>query len=386
VSKHILPVLAEIGPVTAVCVNGWVIPPTDSPYTIINAPNDDLFNTENIKQHILLDDYDLLYLTGDINILYGLCDEIKARKSQSAKVVVYTAIDNDVFNLEYLEILKLADLPVVYSFYAQRVVREMDSTLLLDVIYHGCEPYVFRPLALAKREELRKAAFNIGLDTYLVACFNRNQLRKDLARTMYAFHMFHLKNPNSKLYMHCKQQDIGGCLPSQAYHLGLRVVGEDPEVVFCPPEFHEAFGVPREHMNDLYNCADLIMSTSTGEGWGLTTTEAMASGVPFVGPRNTTFIEILEEHEERGLLCDSGGPDLWYTHYGHSESPRELVSVTSMVSKLEQAYNSPWHIDKNKRAYAARKWTLAHTWSHKQDKWRQLLSRAINSIEEKVTL
>jgi glycosyltransferase involved in cell wall biosynthesis len=50
-----------------------------------------------------------------------------------------------------------------------------------------------------------------------------------------------------------------------------------------------------EAMSVLYNSCDCHLSASSGEGYGISTNESMACGIPTVGPRNTSFIELIEE-------------------------------------------------------------------------------------------
>ncbi len=59
----------------------------------------------------------------------------------------------------------------------------------------------------------------------------------------------------------------------------------------------------------IYNAADLLLSTSLGEGWGLPLTEAMACGTPVAGPKHTSVAEILGDGT-RGLCLPLGAPDV----------------------------------------------------------------------------
>lgn len=48
-------------------------------------------------------------------------------------------------------------------------------------------------------------------------------------------------------------------------------------------------------MSILYNSSGCHLSGSSGEGFGIGTLESMACGIPTIGPRNTSFIELVEE-------------------------------------------------------------------------------------------
>lgn len=377
VSRYILAALAQMGhSIEVVAINH----PMESysletyPYEIHPCPKDEMYNLALAAELIQTREYDLLFLTGDINIMESLTPVVMtARERRHFILITLAAIDCDIFYREYLRCLEIADYPVVYSQYAYQVAVSLVPELgaKLRAITLGCEPDVFYPIDEEERERNRKEMFLCGPDDFLVINVNRNQLRKDIARSLKAFHLFHELHPKSRIYVHAKMEDQGGCLPAQARFMGMRTAGSNPEIIFSPPGFHEMAGIPRERMNAIYTAADVAISTSTGEGWGLTTSEALCAETPFIGPRNTTFVELLGEFQERGFLVECGGPDLWAVPYGHGDSPRDLTSVTGMVEALEYVY---YHREEaRERARRARTWTLFHTWEYMQAEWRGLL-------------
>jgi len=289
-------------------------------------------------------------------------------------VFMYTCVDCDRINHQTLECLSIADYPVVYSQHSKTIAQRYLPALNIQVITPGCEPELFHPLDPEQRKEARQKIFGIGEDTFLVLSVNRNQWRKDPGRTLMIFHKFRESHPDAVLYMHMKMRDIGGSIPDSAQIIGMRLVNPGAEIIFTGPQFNEQQGVPREALNLVYNAADVMISTSTGEGWGLTTTDAMAAGVPLVVPRNTSFVEIIGENEQRGYLADSGGDiDHLAIPYGISDNPRALVHSESMLDKLERVYLS--REEAHEKAQAARQWALEHTWEHTREEWRALFSR-----------
>jgi glycosyltransferase involved in cell wall biosynthesis len=380
ISKQLLPLLASMGDLEVVPINlnkDMVIDTVKYPYTFYrsepSANIEDQFNLKNAQKHILEDAYDLLFLTGDINRIADCIDSVEQARWQGKEftTVCLGAIDSAVINAASVKCLWQVDHPVVYSQYAYDQAIKFIPALAkkLKVIQLGCEPDVFYPLTKDEKRQVRDFTFRITDDsTFFVTCFNRNQLRKDLARSMYAFHLFHEKHENSIMYVHARQEDLGGSLTQQAILLGIPL----STIIFTPPGYNEVAGMPRETLNKFYNAGDVCISTSTGEGWGLTTTEAMAAGTPFIGPRNSSFPEILGENEERGYMVQSGGPNLWMMPYGVMNQPKDLVSVTDMVGTLEHVYNN--RQEAYAKAGAARTWTEEHKWSHMNAQWSALLT------------
>jgi glycosyltransferase involved in cell wall biosynthesis len=98
------------------------------------------------------------------------------------------------------------------------------------------------------------------------------------------------------------------------------------------------------------------MSTSLGEGWGLSTTEAMACGTPVVMPRHTANIEIIGDKEERGLLVDCTDR-IVLPAFDHNRI-RPLVNIEDMAKAIANVYLHP---DKAYgRAKAASDWIVEH--------------------------
>jgi len=388
VSAHLLPVFHEFFDEIHICAinQTWQEDNLPAWLTITQASQEDIWTSAEARKYIAACDYDVLFLTTDLNRISDLAAEIQVAKAAQKPIVMYAAMDTHIFQPSFWQVLKLADVPIVFSEWCARHAALMG--IEARTIYHGCEPDVFYPLSIIERRLLRSQLFDIDSDeTFLVLNVNRNQVRKDLARSMAAFHLFHLEHPDSLLYLHSKPQDLGGSLPAQAAVLGL----SRQEIAFATGDLHESIGASRADLNRIYNCADVCISTSTGEGWGLTTTEAMAAGVPFIGPDNTVFPEILGAYTpdgwtgytvaNRGLLVESGGPDLWATFYGISDNPRALCSTTGMRGALKDVWNFPGMAAM--RARAAREWTIAHRWEIVLDQWRDVLAGVVQHAAQK---
>jgi glycosyltransferase involved in cell wall biosynthesis len=54
-----------------------------------------------------------------------------------------------------------------------------------------------------------------------------------------------------------------------------------------------------EVVNKIYNASDLFLTTTLGEGWGLSFSEAAATKTPIIAPKSTSFIEM----SDNGKRC-----------------------------------------------------------------------------------
>ena len=57
-----------------------------------------------------------------------------------------------------------------------------------------------------------------------------------------------------------------------------------------------------ETLNNIYNAIDIYITTTLGEGWGLTITEAMGTKKPIIAPLSTSIVELLGEGTRGYLL------------------------------------------------------------------------------------
>ena len=76
---------------------------------------------------------------------------------------------------------------------------------------------------------------------------------------------------------------------------------EGVDFAFPPQEdYNKGTDVPK--LNLIYNSLDCFLSTATGEGWGLTITEAMACKLPLIVPNQTSIAEITKNGERAYML------------------------------------------------------------------------------------
>ena len=369
VDRHILDVIVEMGIEVEMIAMSH---PYESPYghDMIRYP----FPITGVSSHeeaskliadILLTHPDYaLFISADAHVPMLTLPAVKPRLT-----MILAAIDGEVMFPQQVSYMRNVEVPAVYSHYSEAQLAR--HGIKAHCIPLGCEPDVFYPLSAEERRAYRRKAFDIGDETFLVICANRNQRRKDLPRAMAAFHKFQQRVPDSRLYMHALQEDVGGDLRSQAKFLGL-----GKEVIFTPPALTIHSGFERPVLNRIYNAADVGISTALGEGWGLTTTEIMSAGTPFIGPANTTFFELLGE--QRGYLAKCGGDDLWQIAHGSDDMPRPQTSVTDMAGLLYHVYS---HREEAKeRAARARRWAEQHTWHAFKEAWKGVLEHEVKFV------
>ncbi len=122
-----------------------------------------------------------------------------------------------------------------------------------------------------------------------------------------------------------------------------------------------------EAMSVLYNSCDCHLSASSGEGYGISTNESMACGIPTVGPRNTSFIELIEEKNEigpRGILV---GGDYQLIIDG---SYRFLVNEIELMDAMKKMYMRNGYDEYKENCL---EFSRTVTWDKIVDEWDNLL-------------
>lgn len=353
---------------------------TRFPYAIwpamtIRSGDGDVYGRKRFLEKIREMQPDIVFMLQDtfiVQTMMGALLKLKEEAKKPFKIIFYFPIDCPPKPEWVIDCVSKVDFPVVYTEYGKAECLKIDPKLEgLRVAYHGTNKKNFFPVPQSIMMKFRQAHYGPHAEKFIVLNVNRNQPRKDLAKTFEAFALFHAKHPKSFLYILAQALDVGGNLLEIAEQFGL-VYGEDWA---CPnPGTYSAdAGVKIEVVNLLYNAADLVVSTTLGEGWGLSVTEAMACKVPVLFPRNTSMVEIIGENEERGFLANSGGPDHKIClGVQDNNRVRPTVDVLDLARKMSLIRDNPSLT--TAKVESAFGWVP--TWDQVGEAWRQIFQEA----------
>lgn len=376
VSRTILDALCYDHTVEVIAMNHWNDEHVDTPtpYKIYPCVSKDFRNVESAKERILEADYDMFIYSADVGFTDIFLWVQEARLKRDFMFVAYVPVDCDAIHSSAFDCLATANVIATYTEHGKQVISRYKPDLAdrTTVIPLACEPHLYYPLGDEMRMRLRRELFGVGPETFIVGCVERNQHRKDIGRMMLYFHEYHKTfNRNSVLYLHAAQNDIGGSLPAMALAIGMQIEGEGREVIFTDPSFSVTQGMPSEWLNKLYNCFDVLGSCTTGEGHGLSKTEAMSAGCPVMLPANTANVEHVGTDQERGFLVETGG-DLDHQQflYGLVNYPRDIVHSDSFLLTLDHICEC--RVDALQRADAAIKWSRERTADKIALQWENL--------------
>jgi len=283
--------------------------------------------------------YDVVFILQDTFIVQEMIEpilETYKAVERKFKVVYYFPFDATPKKEWVEKVVAQVDYPVTYTEYAKNEALKFMPELSekLDIIYHGTNLTDFYPIE--KQEEIdhfRDTYFNgKAKDRFLITNVNRNQSRKDIVRNFMVLNELRKRGYDTPLlYLHMQHSDQGGNILVMADHFGFEL-GKD-YILPNQQGFTAQWGFPVEVLNFIYNSSDIILSTTLGEGWGLSITEAMATKTPIVAPNHTSLTEMMADG--RGHLVDAGNtPSLWIEKELDNERLRPLMDVEDAAKKI----------------------------------------------------
>jgi glycosyltransferase involved in cell wall biosynthesis len=237
-----------------------------------------------------------------------VCEKFKIRSSY------YLPVDGTL-EPEWMTMVANVDATVAYTEFgkaqALKALPASFNPAAIKVIPHGVETKVYFPIEdrVKKRRELFRpyvegAPKFLNDEDFLIVNVNANQRRKDLPRTLRIFKELVAHRPAGawqfKLCMHMPRESADQInLSKVANQIGL-VEGLD---WMCSDFFFTAgtAKLGEEHIRNLYNTADMMLTTTLGEGWGFALTEALACGCPIAAPRHTACEEIMTKLMSFGM-------------------------------------------------------------------------------------
>ena len=361
------------------------------PSTCLISNDTDLHGRAKLIRKLRNERIDILFMLNDTFLVQSVMGEILKIRDElpidrQFVIIYYFPIDATPHPSWIADTAMKVDFPVVYTQYGkQECYKAVNSIFPLDVMYHGTNKKDFFPTAPETAKAFRKAVFKEHAEDFIILNVNRNQQRKDLHRSLAAYALFHKKVPNSFYFINCQMDDIGGNIARIGEQYGLTM--PDPAndlkgdwTCPAPGTFSASQGYSIEIVNGLYNASDLVISSTLGEGWGLSCTEAMACKKPVLFPRNTSLIEMIGEGEERGYFCDSGEDEDHYICLGPMDNHliRPVVNVFDMAKKMEYVYNH--REEAQDKADAGYEWAVS--WEELGVKWLDIFERAETKLTE----
>lgn len=241
-----------------------------------------LWMCDVVKPDIIVIQQDGWYFPHYVSELRKRTDTYEYENPEYAAIPIVgaVAVDGKNFHGEWIKDLSMA---VFWTQFALSEARAGGYAGPAKVIPLGVDTSTFHPLD----RDLAMERQQIGefKDKFVVGNVNRNQPRKrwDLTIRYFSKWVHEYGITDARLFLHSAPTgDQSTNVVDLARYYGVA----NHTVLYTPEPF---YGKPDDSMCELYNCFDLLISTTQGEGMGLPAMEAMACGRPCLLPDWSAF-------------------------------------------------------------------------------------------------
>ena len=242
---------------------------------------------------------DIILLLGDTELIKHICLVINRIKTFKGKLIPYLPLDNNNASSEWFSYKK--DFLLTVSNHSKKQFlkfSEQDTenihTKNVEDLPHLIDEKRFFSLEDDQKKMIRAELYgNKFKDYFIVGSVNCNCFRKKWDILIHSFCVFAEKHPNSILVI----KTVGNNERKDCVYGGYDIKGLI--LKYCSKyiiDYKRLILIDKHlshnELNNLYNTFDVFLTTTSGEGWGLTSIEAGLTKTPVVAPYDTTFPEI----------------------------------------------------------------------------------------------
>jgi glycosyltransferase involved in cell wall biosynthesis len=300
----------------------------------------DIFGMSRIVEMLGKVEPDVVVILNDPALALGMLFENQYDKDkwllQYRPILYYVPVDGTNHPPRWADVLSKVTNVVAMSKWGQTVFQPS------QLVYHGVDTDQFWPVSEKRpittssgivcktKKDCKRAFRGFDPDGFLIGRVDSNSGRKDYPALWKALVPAMKRHRDIQVHMHCTSSKA-------AHGVNLPVLfTREPEVDssrFSLPDLHNTYiGWDQQDMNALYNAFDLFVSTSRGEGFGLTLAEAAACGVPIIAQNVSAIPEVVGPGgillEPKGLITVPQGQDVW------------LPDVEAFTDAIERLYSS----------------------------------------------
>lgn len=250
------------------------------------------------------------------------------------KLIFYLAAEGKLVAQELAPVLVNLDLCLTYTacvrndleaIFAASRSKSPQNLPILRGLGHGSHDLHF-----FSKKVSRSTVFGSGRipeTAFVVLNANAPYLRKRLDLSIAAFAQFAKTAIDAYLVLHTGKRNSE---TDEGLKCWIAATGLSERILLSPVAIGEA-SLSDGELNDLYNACDVGLSTSMGEGWGLTAFEHALTRHAQILPNHTSFAE---NWAAAALLVACGDPRFIFFEYADMFPPK----LASIVDALQTLY------------------------------------------------
>lgn len=303
---------------------------------------------------------DLIFILNDPWLVNDYLTKIPV----NCRVIAYIPVDAKYLNPRWIASISKINQAVTYTEFGKQEFLSAYPNFSheIEVVPHGFDADKFYPIGKA----VARDKLGLPLHSFIVFNGNRNQPRKRMDLTIKGFAEFAKDKEDVYLYLHTGVEDAGWNIIelSKRYNILEKLILTDRNL---NPQSY----VSDEQLNIIYNCADVGINTSMGEGWGLVSIEQACTGVAQIVPDFSATSEIYPEDTALKLKIDRFEP--------HERILTEggVVSLDDVTNKLQIYYENP----ELRLEHAENLFNHFHSsqfeWKNITEKWVEIFDRVL---------
>lgn len=335
--------------------------PHEYDYSIYPASTGgDAYGIGRIKDIVQFVNPDVICMLNDPWIITHYVTKLREAEFDLSKIAVYTPIDAKNIAPDYIKNMNDVGAVISYTQFGIDEMRKSGLSTYSQVIPHGFDKSVFHPVP---RSEVQ-SKIRIPDDWFIVGNVNRNQQRKRLDLTIMHFAEWVKDKPdNVKLYLHCSLHDVGWNIVQLADYYGI-----GQRLIITSKDISPSRGIPKDMMKYIYSSFDVQISTTQGEGWGLTQMEGMACKVP----------QVIPDYSGLGDWARDGAYFVPVTSYAASTNNVNTVGGIVDHDLFIEALDNFYYNRELREEYAEKGYNLVHKkefeWKNVSSKFHEVLS------------
>jgi glycosyltransferase involved in cell wall biosynthesis len=347
--------------------------PTDYDYKFYPATGDggmDLYGIQRLEYICNKEKPDVIFLLNDVWVLDAYLEAFKRvyKKKPKPKIVVYFPVDAEDHMPIWYKNFDFVDAAFTYTEFGRGVVKRAKPDLEIGIVPHGIDNSTFYKINKTKME-VRKELFKSddahqvwSEDLFIFLNANRNQPRKRIDLTMRAFQMFAEGKDDVRLFLHMGLYDA---------HVDIELLGDALGInkkIFVSSPRKGIQTVADETLNLIYNCSNVGINTSMGEGWGLINCEHAITGAPQIVGNHSALGDL---YRDCGLLVE---PIMKITQ-DHIPTTARLCRAEDFAEKMELIYT-------NRTLYEELSKKSIEKFTSKEYHWENIAKIFDNKIKE----
>ena len=299
------------------------------PYPVLPNLTANDFGQQMLPEYLRQERPDLLFVLCDIFMVQYM----RNIEMAPTKFLMYFPSDGGAtLPVGYQNVTEKADMLVAMSKFAKKQAEEIGVKREIRYIPHATDTNLYHPIDKETVKRKWSQILNVDLmNNFIVGSVARFQGRKMMAELFKSFGYFAKKHPDSILLLHSDPNDNAN--PGLLIDDLERRYGIKGKVYWTGMKFFK--GYPEPILNELYNVFDVHALTTSGEGWGIPTIEAMSAETPSVITDYTTTKEIVTDNKAGiavPLSCEI---------VGTYNVDRAMVDKEKFAEALSYMYENP---------------------------------------------